>query len=110
MTTRDYFDHTQITNKSQVTTLAEEVLLAKREALHQENVRRRRVRKSIKNKALSVAGSKHDRRRIQKGATANELLKNPSTLNKKTRKTRREESRNLSKLSKKFSTERTNNV
>jgi len=51
-----------------------EQISIKREAAHQEVVKQRRLRKSVRNKALAVATSKYDRRRVARGATALELL------------------------------------
>lgn len=81
-----------------------EQILEKRKMRLQENAKQRRVRKSIKNKALAVATSKYDRRRIKKGATAQELQTASSTSSKQTRTSRREAARKMAKLSRKFST------
>lgn len=82
-----------------------EQILEKRKIQLQENAKQRRIRKSVKNKALSVATSKHDRRRIDRGATAQELQAVPvAASNKRARTIRREAARKMAKLSRKFST------
>lgn len=87
--------------------LTPEQLQAKKEALHQEKLRQRRVRKSVKNKALAVAKSKHDRRRIARGATAEQISnKEANVSHTRVRTLKREATRNMEKLSKKFSTKR----
>lgn len=80
---------------------------AKKEALHQETLRKRNLRKVTRNKALAVAKNKYERRRIAKGATAQELLNSyPVVKVQRARTSRREEQRQLKKLSLKFSTKR----
>lgn len=87
--------------------LTSEQLQARKEALHQEKMRQRRVRKSIKNKALSVAKSKHDRRRIARGATAQQISSKENTnYDSRARTLRREAARNMERLSRKFSTKK----
>lgn len=87
--------------------LTPEQLQAKKEALHQEKLRQRRVRKGVKNKALAVAKSKHDRRRIARGATAKQISnKEANVSHTRARTLRREAKRNMEKLSRKFSTKR----
>ena len=87
--------------------LTSEQILEKRKLQCQENAKQRRIRKSIKNKALAVATSKYDRRRIERGATAQELQAVPAEVtdsSKRARTLRREEARKMAKLSRKFST------
>lgn len=87
--------------------LTSEQILEKRKLKRQENAKQRRIRKSIKNKALAVATSKYDRRRIERGATAQELQAVPAEVTdsgKRARTLRREAARKMAKLSRKFST------
>lgn len=87
--------------------LTPEHLQAKKEALHQEKLRQRRVRKSVKNKALAVAKSKHDRRKIARGATAEQISnKEANVSHTRARTLRKKATRNMEKLSRKFSTKR----
>lgn len=53
--------------------LTTEHILEKKKLQLQENANRRRIRKSVKNKALKVAKSKRARWRVKVGATAQEL-------------------------------------
>lgn len=80
---------------------------AKKEALHQEVMRKRNLRKATRNKALSVAKNKYERRRVVKGATAQELL-NPRTEVKsdRSRTVRRQDALKLKKMARKYSTKR----
>lgn len=82
-----------------------EQILEKRKLRLQENTKKRRSRKSIRNRALAVAKSKHDRRRISRGATAQELeTMIVVTPHIRARTLRREEARKMDKLAKKYST------
>ncbi len=100
-----------MSKKNDTTESTSEQLQAKKEALHQEKMRRRRMRKSIKNKALTVAKSKYDRRRIARGATAEQISnKKVNVSYTRARTIRREAARNMEKLSKKFSTKRIESV
>lgn len=91
--------------------LTSEQLQARKEALHQEKMRQRRVRKSIKNKALSVAKSKHDRRRIARGASAQQISSKENVNDdSRARTLRREAARNMERLSRKFSTKKVETI
>lgn len=85
--------------------LTSEQILEKRKLRLQENAKKRRTRKSVRNKALAVVKSKRGKRRAKRGATAQELQVIVTvTPYKRSRTLRRETARNMAKLSRKFST------
>lgn len=96
-------------NESPKNSSQEQVAKDKKEALHQETLRKRNLRKATRNKALAVAKNKYERRRVAKGTTAQELLNSyPAVKVQRARTLRREEQRQLKKLSRQFSTKRVN--
>lgn len=85
--------------------LTREQLDERRKLLRESNSKKCQVRKTIKTKAKLVSISKRAIRRIERGATAQDLLSiTDSKPVKRARTLRREASRNMLKLSRKYAT------